>query len=134
MATRIGAKHLFGLGVLCTSVLTLFTPLAARHSVSALVALRVLEGLGEVIFLDAPAMEGLGEVIFLDAPAMEVLGEVIFLDAPAMEGLGEVIFLDAPVMEGLGEVIFLGAPAMLLNIDYIRVPHYLELSRVSRNS
>lgn len=49
-AARFGAKYLFGLGVLCTSVLTMFTPAAAHHSVGMLVLVRVLEGLGEVSF------------------------------------------------------------------------------------
>ena len=37
-----------GFGVLCPAVLTLFTPLAARHSVEMLILVRILEGLGEV--------------------------------------------------------------------------------------
>ena len=45
---RFGAKMFFGGGVLCTSILTLLTPLAARTSYKLLIALRVLEGFGEV--------------------------------------------------------------------------------------
>jgi len=48
LAARIGAKYLFGLGVLCTSILTMFTPAAAHHSVGMLLLVRILEGLGEV--------------------------------------------------------------------------------------
>jgi ACS family sodium-dependent inorganic phosphate cotransporter-like MFS transporter 5 len=48
MAEKFGAKWLFGLGVLCTSVLTLVTPIAARYHVGVFIAVRVLEGLGEV--------------------------------------------------------------------------------------
>ena len=48
LGARFGGKNLFGFGVLTTSVLTMFTPLAARHSVGTLIAVRILEGLGEV--------------------------------------------------------------------------------------
>jgi len=51
LAARVGAKYLFGFGVLCTSVLTMFTPAAAHHSVGMLLLVRILEGLGEVSFL-----------------------------------------------------------------------------------
>jgi len=51
LGARFGGKYLFGLGVLCTSVLTIFTPLAARHSVGMLILVRILEGLGEVKYL-----------------------------------------------------------------------------------
>jgi len=50
LAARVGAKYLFGFGVLCTSVLTMFTPAAAHHSVGMLLLVRILEGLGEVCF------------------------------------------------------------------------------------
>ena len=53
LGTRFGGKYLLGLGVLCTSVLTIFTPLAARHSVGMLILVRILEGLGEVNYLIA---------------------------------------------------------------------------------
>ncbi|XP_033121660.1 sialin-like [Anneissia japonica] len=52
-----GGKHLFGIGVLCTTVFTLLTPLAAQHGVGYLVALRVLEGLGEGVTF--PAMHAM---------------------------------------------------------------------------
>lgn len=48
LAERFGGKLLLGCGILTTSVLTLITPLAARWSVEALIAVRVLEGIGEV--------------------------------------------------------------------------------------
>lgn len=48
VATRFGGKHVFGMGVVMTSVLTLLTPLAADFSVWMLVAVRVLEGMFEV--------------------------------------------------------------------------------------
>lgn len=48
MAERVGGKWLFGVGVLCTAILTLLTPLAARWGYAALITLRILEGLGEV--------------------------------------------------------------------------------------
>ena len=48
MATRFSGKHVFGLGVVLTSALTLLTPVAATTSIWLLVALRVLEGICEV--------------------------------------------------------------------------------------
>ena len=48
LATRYGAKWVFGIGILITSVLTVITPFAARVSVNLLIAVRVVEGLGEV--------------------------------------------------------------------------------------
>lgn len=47
IASRVGGKLLLGLGILGTSVFTLFTPLAADLGVVTLVVLRALEGLGE---------------------------------------------------------------------------------------
>lgn len=43
-----GGKKMFGFGVLCTAVLTLITPLAARYSLGTFIAVRVIEGIGEV--------------------------------------------------------------------------------------
>ena len=51
LGARFGGKYLMGFGVLCPAVLTLFTPLAARHSVEMLILVRILEGLGEVIII-----------------------------------------------------------------------------------
>ena len=48
LATRFGGKHVYGLGIVATSVLTLLTPLAAEFSVWMLIAVRVLEGIFEV--------------------------------------------------------------------------------------
>jgi len=48
LAQRVGGKWVYGMGVLMTSLITLFTPLAADVSVWLLVAVRVLEGLFEV--------------------------------------------------------------------------------------
>uniref|UniRef100_T1IXH3 Sialin n=1 Tax=Strigamia maritima TaxID=126957 RepID=T1IXH3_STRMM len=47
MATYFGGKIIFGIGVMLTALLTLLTPFAARLSVYALIAVRVLEGLTE---------------------------------------------------------------------------------------
>lgn len=47
LAARYGAKLVFGIGVLGTSVLTLLTPVAANHSMAAILFIRVLEGFGE---------------------------------------------------------------------------------------
>ncbi|XP_064652399.1 sialin-like [Lineus longissimus] len=57
IAARFGGKWVFGLGVLCTAVLTLVTPLAARYSVGLFIAVRVLEGLGEGVTF--PAMHAM---------------------------------------------------------------------------
>ncbi|XP_072029826.1 sialin-like [Amphiura filiformis] len=46
-ASRFGGKWIFGLGVLCTSFLSLLTPLAASAGVGWFIALRILEGIGE---------------------------------------------------------------------------------------
>lgn len=43
-----GGKKMFGFGVLCTAVLTLITPLAARYNLGTFIAVRVIEGIGEV--------------------------------------------------------------------------------------
>lgn len=53
LATRFGGKHVYGTGVLITSVLTLLTPLAANVGVEMLVAVRVLEGIGEGVTFPA---------------------------------------------------------------------------------
>ena len=44
-AEKFGAKWVYGLGVLLPGILTILTPLAAYHSLTMIVALRVLEGL-----------------------------------------------------------------------------------------
>ena len=51
LATRFGGKHVYGVGIVMTSVLTLVTPISADFSVWMLVAVRVLEGLFEVSLL-----------------------------------------------------------------------------------
>ena len=50
LATRCGGKHVYGVGIVMTSILTLLTPIAADISVWVLVALRVTEGIFEVSF------------------------------------------------------------------------------------
>ncbi|GIY46235.1 hypothetical protein CEXT_627551, partial [Caerostris extrusa] len=44
---RLGAKWIFGAGVMITSSLYLLIPLAASWGVGALIAIRILQGLGE---------------------------------------------------------------------------------------
>lgn len=51
LASKIGGKLLLGFGIFGTSVFTLLTPLAANLGVGYLIAVRALEGLGEVILL-----------------------------------------------------------------------------------
>ncbi|PKU31381.1 sialin isoform x1 [Limosa lapponica baueri] len=48
LASRIGGKLLLGFGIFGTSVFTLLTPLAANLGVGYLIAVRALEGLGEL--------------------------------------------------------------------------------------
>ena len=48
IATKFGGKHVFGTGVLVTSVLTLITPQMAYINLWALVAVRVIIGFFEV--------------------------------------------------------------------------------------
>ncbi|XP_072029904.1 sialin-like [Amphiura filiformis] len=57
LAGKYGGKWLFGLGVLCTTILTLLTPLAASAGTGWLIAVRVLEGLGEGVTF--PAMHAM---------------------------------------------------------------------------
>lgn len=47
LAETLGGKLVYGIGVFLTSIFTLLTPIAARESFSALVVVRILEGLGE---------------------------------------------------------------------------------------
>lgn len=50
IAEKFGGKYSLGLGILSTAVLTLLTPIVVESGgAPALIALRALEGLGEVI-------------------------------------------------------------------------------------
>ncbi|CAJ0960166.1 unnamed protein product [Ranitomeya imitator] len=57
LAGRIGGKLLLGFGILGTAVFTLLTPLAADLGAGYLIAVRVLEGLGEGVTF--PAMHAM---------------------------------------------------------------------------
>lgn len=48
LTTYFGGKWVFGVGVFVTVLLTVITPLVARISVWLFIAVRVLEGIGEV--------------------------------------------------------------------------------------
>ena len=48
LARKYGAKWLLGIGILGTVIFTLLTPLAADLGAGYLIAVRVLEGIGEV--------------------------------------------------------------------------------------
>jgi len=52
-ATKYGGKHVFGLGVLCTSLLTILTPVAAKAGIGPMIAVRILEGFGEGVTFPA---------------------------------------------------------------------------------
>ncbi|XP_057337776.1 vesicular glutamate transporter 2.2-like [Microplitis mediator] len=47
LSARIGGKRVFGIGIAVTALLTLITPPLTRHSVYALVTLRIIEGIFE---------------------------------------------------------------------------------------
>eukprot|EP00794_Sanderia_malayensis_P012121 gene12121-13372_t len=81
LATYFGGKWVFGIGILVTSVLTVLTPIVARYSVTLFIALRVVEGLGEV---NSTAM---GTLIAL--PISGVLCESTFLGG----GIGVLWFI-----------------------------------------
>ena len=49
LARKFGGKQVFGLGVLFSSLFSLLTPVAARWNVAALIVVRVLTGLAEVL-------------------------------------------------------------------------------------
>ena len=49
LATKFGAKYIFGLGVFITGILTLATPVAAYQGVDWLIVLRVFEGVIEAV-------------------------------------------------------------------------------------
>lgn len=50
IAEKYGGKHVVGYGILCTALGTLLTPVAARQGPNWLIAVRFMEGLGEVNF------------------------------------------------------------------------------------
>lgn len=56
LARQFGGKKLLGFGILGTAIFTLFTPLAADLGVGYLIAVRALEGLGEVISPSLPPL------------------------------------------------------------------------------
>ncbi|GAB0100071.1 hypothetical protein DMENIID0001_160540 [Sergentomyia squamirostris] len=47
IASKIGGHYVFGVGIGMTALLTLFTPMAAKSSIFAMVAIRVIEGVFE---------------------------------------------------------------------------------------
>ena len=52
MAEIFGGKWIFGCGILLTSIFTIIMPWAAKTDIRLLIAVRVIEGLGEgTIFL-----------------------------------------------------------------------------------
>lgn len=48
LTQKYGGKHVFGFGIIMTAVLTILTPLAAKTGPEYIIAVRVLEGVGEV--------------------------------------------------------------------------------------
>lgn len=49
LAERVGGRLVYGAGVSLTAVLTILSPFTAKHSTSAFVIIRILEGMMEVI-------------------------------------------------------------------------------------
>uniref|UniRef100_A0A1A9W4V1 Sialin n=1 Tax=Glossina brevipalpis TaxID=37001 RepID=A0A1A9W4V1_9MUSC len=47
IGSKIGGNLVFGIGIGTTAILTLFTPLAAKHSLELLLAVRIIEGIFE---------------------------------------------------------------------------------------
>uniref|UniRef100_A0A1I8Q9J5 Sialin n=2 Tax=Stomoxys calcitrans TaxID=35570 RepID=A0A1I8Q9J5_STOCA len=47
VGAKIGGNIVFGIGIGATAILTLFTPLAAKHSLEMLLAVRIIEGIFE---------------------------------------------------------------------------------------
>lgn len=48
LAELFGGKLVYGIGVLITAIFTLLSPIAARINFPLFIAVRVLEGVGEV--------------------------------------------------------------------------------------
>ncbi|KAF8787087.1 putative inorganic phosphate cotransporter like protein [Argiope bruennichi] len=88
LCDKLGAKRLFGGGVLVTSSLYLLIPLAARWGVTAVVAIRILEGIGEGLTFPAVAhamsnwspkfeRSRVSTIIFLGIPIGSIIGSPI---------------------------------------------------------
>ncbi len=58
---------MFGIGMLVTAVFTVLTPIVARYSVNLFIALRVIEGIGEVCSIYIPIIP-LKFTLLLDSP------------------------------------------------------------------
>ena len=52
LAEMFGGKHLFGFGILFTAALTLLTPEISKLGPGAMIAVRILQGVGEVIIVN----------------------------------------------------------------------------------
>lgn len=53
LADKLGGRLIFGVGVILTALLTMISPLAARHSIFAFVIIRILEGMTEGVTFPA---------------------------------------------------------------------------------
>ena len=81
LAEKYGGKWLYGLGTLCTAVLTYLTPFAAKAGTGYFIAIRVLEGLGEGVTF--PAMHAM---IAKWIPLTERSKQITFINAGAQFG------------------------------------------------
>ena len=81
LAERHGGKWLYGLGTLCTAILTFLTPFAAKAGTKYFIAVRILEGLGEGVTF--PAMHAM---IAKWIPLTERSKLITFINAGAQFG------------------------------------------------
>ena len=81
LAERYGGKWLYGMGTLCTAILTYLTPFAAKAGTGYFIAIRVLEGLGEGVTF--PAMHAM---IAKWIPLTERSKLITFINAGAQFG------------------------------------------------
>ena len=81
LAEKFGGKWLYGVGTLCTAILTYITPFAAKAGTRYFIAVRVLEGLGEGVTF--PAMHAM---IAKWIPLTERSKLITFINAGAQFG------------------------------------------------
>ncbi|XP_057309380.1 sialin-like [Hydractinia symbiolongicarpus] len=125
-ANKHGGKWVFGLGVLGTSVLTLVTPLAAKCSFYLLIAVRVLEGVGEGVTF--PAMHAM---IAQWSPPAERSRMSVF----AYAGMHTGTIFAMPVSGVLADSTFLGGwPSVFYVFGSLGLIWFLVWSLVVYNS
>ncbi|GFT30292.1 hypothetical protein NPIL_677321, partial [Nephila pilipes] len=98
LAKRFGAKRVFGLGVILTSVLTLLTPVAVRWGTVPFIIVRTLEGVGEGL-------------------SYPVMNTMVGRWAPKLERsrISSAVFSGAPI----GTVVSLSISGWLCGLDFL---------------